>query len=238
MPWLYEPHTFVLDEESGHLREAFTPDFYLPELDRYVELTTLRQAHVTAKNRKLRRLRALYPNVDVRVLYRRDCRNLLGYGESAELRPHVLIPRARLHRRVAEIAHMISRDYQRRDVVLLGVAEGALFFLADLARRMEIPARVQTITPRTRDVSLPPRSHVVIVDDLVNTGLTLFRVRQLAMAAGALSVRSAVLLDQPARRLVSAPIDYPGFKIPDVRVVGYGGDYDGAYRLLSHVAAL
>ena len=76
--WQYEPRTFAVEwDEAGHVREAFTPDFYLPEMDLYIELTTLKQTLVTRKNRKLRRLRQLYPGVDIRVLYQKDIEDLL-----------------------------------------------------------------------------------------------------------------------------------------------------------------
>jgi hypothetical protein len=80
--WRYEPRTFVLSESpDGHLTEAFSPDFYLPELDLYLELTTLRQRLVTKKNRKVRELRERYPGVNVMILYRRDWQNLaVKYG--------------------------------------------------------------------------------------------------------------------------------------------------------------
>src|SRR5215208_2384937 len=79
--WLYEPRSFVLREHDGRVDEMFTPDFYLPELDLYVELTTLRQRLVTKKNRKLRLLRERHPEVDVRLLYKRDYYELLAkYG--------------------------------------------------------------------------------------------------------------------------------------------------------------
>ena len=78
--WQYEPRTFVLDEDAGGVRSAFTPDFYLPAFDFYVELTTLRQKLVTKKNRKARRLREQYPDVQLRVLYQRDIAALLARG--------------------------------------------------------------------------------------------------------------------------------------------------------------
>jgi hypothetical protein len=80
--WEYEPRTFVLDEdEAGNPRGAFSPDFYLPELDLYIELTTLKQRLVTKKNRKVRELRERYPEVNVMILYRRDWQNLaVKYG--------------------------------------------------------------------------------------------------------------------------------------------------------------
>ena len=73
IPWDYEPHTFPLEvSPEGGVLEAFTPDFYLPEQDLYVEVTTMKQSLVTKKNRKVRRLRELYPDVRIRILYRRD----------------------------------------------------------------------------------------------------------------------------------------------------------------------
>jgi hypoxanthine phosphoribosyltransferase len=83
--WVYEPHTFpILFDRQGTVLESFTPDFFLPELDLYVEITTLRQSLVRKKNRKLRRLRELYPGIRVKLLYARDFRALLlKYGRIA-----------------------------------------------------------------------------------------------------------------------------------------------------------
>ena len=73
LPWEYEPTTFVLEtDEEGRVIEAFTPDFYLPEQDLYLEITVMKQALVTRKNRKLRKLRARYPDVQIKLFYRRD----------------------------------------------------------------------------------------------------------------------------------------------------------------------
>lgn len=91
LTWQYEPHSFPLRyDDQGRATERFTPDFYLPELDLYIELTTLKQSLVTKKNRKLRRLRALYPDVKIKLLYNRDFRNLLfkyGIADPAAPRP-------------------------------------------------------------------------------------------------------------------------------------------------------
>jgi hypoxanthine phosphoribosyltransferase len=82
LAWQYEPRTFPLRHGAdGRVVESFSPDFYLPELDLYIELTTLKQSLVTKKNRKLRRLRELYPEIKIKLLYNRDYRNLLfKYG--------------------------------------------------------------------------------------------------------------------------------------------------------------
>jgi hypoxanthine phosphoribosyltransferase len=77
VPWEYEPRTFVLErDETGRVTEAFTPDFYLPEQDLYLEVTVMKQSLVTRKNRKLRKLRRLYPDVNVKLFYRRDLERL------------------------------------------------------------------------------------------------------------------------------------------------------------------
>ena len=77
VPWMYEPTTFVLEEdEGGNVLEAFTPDFYLPEQELYVELTVMKQSLVTRKNRKLRKLRAAYPDVKIKLFYKRDLERL------------------------------------------------------------------------------------------------------------------------------------------------------------------
>src|SRR5207249_11125445 len=82
LAWQYEPHSFALRyADDGRVIERFTPDFYLPELGLYIELTTLKQSLVTKKNRKLRRLRELYPDVKIKLLYNRDFRSLMAkYG--------------------------------------------------------------------------------------------------------------------------------------------------------------
>jgi len=83
--WEYEPRSFPLEwDDEGRVVESFSPDFYLPEVDLYLELTTLKQNLVTKKNRKLRRMRELYPNVRVKIFYGRDYRNLLA---KYDLRP-------------------------------------------------------------------------------------------------------------------------------------------------------
>jgi len=82
VPWMYEPHTFVLErDDEGRVTEAFTPDFYLPEQDLYLEVTVMKQSLVTRKNRKLRKLRRLYPDVKVKLFYERDFERLVSrYG--------------------------------------------------------------------------------------------------------------------------------------------------------------
>ncbi|MGN6674271.1 MAG: hypoxanthine phosphoribosyltransferase, partial [Thermomicrobiales bacterium] len=141
IPWLYEPTSFALNWQGDQVVEMFTPDFYLPDQDLYVELTTMRQRLVTRKHRKLRRLRELYPNINIRLLYNRDYHQLLaayGYGavEIAALREdeieRILVSRDELTARVLALGEEISRDYADRAILLIGVLKGVTFFIADL----------------------------------------------------------------------------------------------------------
>src|SRR5262245_28746268 len=146
--WQYEPVSFPISWEGTRVQEMFTPDFYLPEHDLYIELTTMKQSLVTPKNRKLRLLRELYPDVNVRLLYRRDYQQLLakaGYGalEVQHLRKEdigeILISPVELETRIRALGRKISRDYRGQSIVVVGVLKGITFFMADLARQIKAP---------------------------------------------------------------------------------------------------
>ena len=165
----------------------------------------------------------------------------------------VLVAEDELAARVAELGRAIARDYARANPVLVGVLQGAIPFFADLMRRLPIDLTVDyvrassygagTTTSGTvrlvvdLTVDIADRD-VLIVDDIVDTGLTLAALKRTFEARGPRSVRTCVLLDKGGRRLADVAIDYVGFSIPNVFVVGYGLDYDGLYRNLPHVAAL
>src|SRR3989475_11784861 len=149
--WVYEPVSFPIAWDGTKVSEMFTPDFYLPEHDLYIELTTMKQSLVTPKNRKLRMLREIYPDVNVRLLYRKDYQQLLtkaGYGalEVQHLRKEdiqqILISPVELETRVRALARRISRDYRGSSIVLVGVLKGVTFFLADLARQITVPMAI------------------------------------------------------------------------------------------------
>ena len=243
------------------MSEMFTPDFYLPEHDLYVELTTMKQSLVTPKNRKVRLLRELYPDVNVKLLYRKDYQQLLaqaGYG-SLELQnirkqdiQEILISPLELEARVRALARKISRDYRGQAIVLVGVLKGITFFLADLARQISVPmaidylalaryggARPADRVKIVRDVDYPIRGrHVILVEDIVNTGLTLDYLLDVLAQREPASLAVATLLDRPARRLANVPIKYVGFQIPNDYVVGYGLDYRELYRNLPFICVL
>ena len=243
------------------MTEMFTPDFYLPEHDLYIELTTMKQSLVTPKNRKLRMLRELYPELNVRLLYRKDYQQLLvkaGYGalEVQHLRKEdigeILISPVELETRIRALARKISRDHRGHTLVMVGVLKGVTFFLADLARQVKVPFVIDYIDlqrftgaqPRervriVRDVDYPIEGrHVLLVEDIVNTGFTLDYVLGELRARGPASLEVVTLLDRPLRRLVNVPVRYTGFQIPNDYVVGYGLDYRELYRNLPFICTL
>ena len=259
--WVYEPVSFPIAWEGERVSEMFTPDFYLPEHDLYLELTTMKQSLVTPKNRKLRRLRELYPDVNIRLLYRKDYHQLLsqaGYGvlEAQHLKKEdigeILISPVELETRVRALAARISRDYRGRSVVLVGVLKGVTFFLADLARQIKVPfvldyldvKRMAGAAPRdrvriTRDIEYPIEGrHVLLVEDIVNTGLTLDYLMSGLRERNPASIEVVTLLERPTRRLVNVPVKYVGFQIPNDYIVGYGLDYRELYRNLPFICAL
>ena len=260
--WVYEPVSFPIAWEGTNVSEMFTPDFYLPEHDLYVEVTTMKQSLVTPKNRKVRMLRELYPEINVRLLYRKDYQQLLakaGYGSAIEVQNlrkqdigAILISPVELETRVKSLARKISRDYRGQSLVVVGMLKGVTFFLADLARGIKVPFvidyldlhRYSSAQPHdrvriARDIDYPIGGrHVLIVEDIVNTGLTLDYVLSELREREPASIEVVTLLDRPLRRLVKVPIRYVGFQIPNDYVVGYGLDYRELYRNLPFICTL
>ncbi len=155
--------------------------------------------------------------------------------------------------RVAELGAQLSADYADRNPVLLSVLKGAVVFLADLMRTMEIPSSIDLMELSSygegtessgqvrilKDLSSSIEGRdVIVVEDIIDTGLTLnYLLRYLAERHPA-SVRVCCLLDKPARRLADLEIDYRGFTIPDRFVVGYGLDFNERYRNLPYIGVL
>jgi len=221
----------------------------------------MKQSLVTPKNRKLRMLREIYPDVNVRLLYRKDYQQLLakaGYGavEVQNLRKQdigdIVISPVEIETRIRALAAKISRDYRGRSIVLVGVLKGITFFMADLARQIKVPfvidyldlRRYAGAQPRervrvARDIDYPIEGrHVLLVEDIINTGLTLdYLLSELRLRDPA-SIEVVTLLDRPTRRLVEVPVRYVGFQIPNDYVVGYGLDYRELYRNLPFICTL
>jgi hypoxanthine phosphoribosyltransferase len=256
--WLYEPRTFPLRRKGERILEAFTPDFFLPDLNLYIELTTLRQKLTTEKNRKMRLLRQLYPQVNVKLLNKKDYLRLLakyGYGPpDAKKLPdidRVLISASKLQRRVGELGAQISRDYTGQAPMAVGVLKGVVFFMADLLRHISLPVSMDFMAISSyendsggavkilKDLDLSiAEQHVLLVEDIVDTGMTLNRILERLRSHRPASLKVCALLDKRARRLVDVPLDYIGFEIPDEFVVGYGLDYRQRYRNLPFIGTL
>lgn len=257
--WQYEPRTFPLRRaEDGRILEAFSPDFYLVDLNIYVELTTMKQGLVTDKHRKLRRMRELYPDVDVKLLYRRDYVSLLtkyGIGAVNEQEQltvqEVLFSASEIERRIGELGAAVSRDYQGRELLLVGVLKGVTCFMADLMRHIALPVSIDFMTissyegDRTGAVRVVQDlteniagRHVLIVEDIVDTGMTLNHLMKQLQAREPASLAVCALLDKRARRIVDLPLDYVGFDVPDEFVVGYGLDYRQRFRNLPFIATV
>ncbi len=257
MEWLYEPRSFPLQWKGDEVAEMFTPDFYLPELDLYVELTTLKQNLITEKNRKMRQLKELYPEINIRLLNKGDYLQLLakyGYGPLGEAKvkgvDQVLYSHTQIQRRVRALARRISHDYAGQQLVLVGILKGVVCFMADLMQHLSLPVTLDFMAISyysgdgqavkiTRDLdSSITGQHVLMVEDIVDTGMTLNYVLRHLSSHNPASLRVCTLLDKRARRLVNIPLDYIGFEIPDEFIVGYGLDYKGEYRNLPFIGIL
>jgi hypoxanthine phosphoribosyltransferase len=165
----------------------------------------------------------------------------------------VLLSSDALQQRVRELGRQLSADYAGRDPVLVSVLKGSIVFLADLMRAMDIPLSLHLLAVSSygsgtetsgqvrilKDLSASIEGRdVLVVEDIIDTGLTLnYLLRYLAERNPA-SLRICCLLDKPARRLAEIEIDYTGFTIPDRFVIGYGLDYDERYRNLPYVGVL
>lgn len=165
----------------------------------------------------------------------------------------VLITEADIQGRVADLAATISRDYEGRgEVVLVGVLKGAFIFLADLARRLTIPRRIEFIAVSSYDsgsVSGEVRlemdlrhqiegQHVLLVEDIVDSGQTLKYLIDLLEARGPASVHACALVRKKRESNKDLPLNYLGFDIPDVWTVGYGLDYAEQHRTLPYIGVL
>jgi bifunctional protein TilS/HprT len=255
--WVYEPRSFMLQWEGDKVTEMFTPDFYLPALDLYIEMTTLKPGLTSEKNRKVRRLRELYPDTKIKLLARRDYDRLVakyGHGPLAGAKTEgvgrILYSADQIQMRVRQLAKEISRDYQGRRILLVGVLRGMLCFMADLMRYLEVPADVDFMALSyfgvddggeavriTKDLDVRPNGrHVLLVEDIVDTGMTLTYVLAHLEADRPASLAVCTLLDKKVRRLTDVPLAYIGFEVPDEFLVGYGLDYREEYRNLPFIA--
>ncbi|HSH43491.1 MAG TPA: hypoxanthine phosphoribosyltransferase [Arenicellales bacterium] len=168
--------------------------------------------------------------------------------------PEVLIPEEDIRKRVDAFAEQISRDYAGKgELVLVGILKGAFILLADLSRKLTIPHRIEFIAVSSYGKSSVStgavrmimdlrgdieNKHVLIVEDIVDTGHTLHYLMSLLKTRSPKSLRTCALVRKSDRAEVEVDVDYLGFDIPDVWVVGYGLDYAEQYRTLPYIGVL
>ncbi len=159
----------------------------------------------------------------------------------------VLKSETEIAQRVRELGGEITAEYKGQEIALLGVLKGSFIFMADLARQIQLPARMgflEIITSRKTSFMTEivfsssfkiEGAHVVIVEDILDTGVTLAYLMQQIQLYSPLSIRVCTFLDKPHRRKVDLKPDFVGFEVPDRHVVGYGLDYKGKYRNLPYL---
>ncbi len=165
----------------------------------------------------------------------------------------VLFTSEQIQERVAALGQQIARDYAGKSPLLVGVLKGIIFFMADLLRAINVPvevdfmavsnyspeARQQGVVRLVKDLETPIAGrHLIFVEDIIDTGLTLYYLLQSLQARQPASLEVCVLFNKDKRRLIDLPLRYKGFDIPDYYVVGYGLDYREKYRNLPFVGLL
>jgi hypoxanthine phosphoribosyltransferase len=166
---------------------------------------------------------------------------------------NVLLSEERIRARVRELGREIAREYAGKNPVLVNLLKGGFIFLADLVRAMNVECEMDFMVVTSYEdktessgvvrilsdlgLNIAGR-HVLIVEDIVDTGLTLEYIRELLIARNPASLKIVTLLDKSARRVLHVPIDWVGFEIPDEFVVGYGLDYAQRFRNLPYITVL
>lgn len=165
----------------------------------------------------------------------------------------ILITEEQLKEKVKELGQIITKDYQGKDLVLLGVLKGAIMFMADLSRAIDLPLSIDFMAVssygsstqssgivkiiKDHDINIEGKD-VLIVEDIIDSGLTLSYLRKTLLERKPRSLKICTILDKPERREADVKVDYCGFKIPDKFVVGYGLDFDEKYRNLPFIGVL
>jgi hypoxanthine phosphoribosyltransferase len=161
-----------------------------------------------------------------------------------------LLTSLQIQTKVNELAQMISRDYSGKELLAVGILKGAFMFFSDIVRSIEIPLTIDFIiassymkSETTGEVKIyydtredVSDKHVLLIDDIVDTGITLNQIRERILSRSPKSLKICTFLDKSERREVDVPIDYVGFVIPNHYVVGYGLDYDNKFRNLPYIS--
>lgn len=165
----------------------------------------------------------------------------------------VMYDEATIDARIRQLGEQISKDYEGKNILMVCVLKGGVYFMTELSKRVTVPVKLDfmcvssygsnTISSgnikikKDMDESIEGKD-VLVVEDIVDTGRTLACLLQLLKERGAASIRLCTLLDKPDRRVVPVHVDYTGFTIPDAFVVGYGLDYDQKYRNLPYIGVV
>lgn len=165
----------------------------------------------------------------------------------------VLLTEKEILKRVKELGEEISNDYKGKDLLIIGILKGATIFMSELIKRIDLAVKIDFMdvssygdsSVSTGEVKIikdldfsAENKHILIVEDIIDTGYTLNYLSDNLRKRGALSVKTCILLDKVDRRMVGVPIDYLGFEVPDEFIVGYGLDYAERYRNLPYVGTL
>ena len=165
----------------------------------------------------------------------------------------VLLSEDEIREKVRELGGKITADYKNSNLMLVTVLKGAVVFLADLMRQIDVPAEIDFMVVSSygsgvkssgvvkivKDLDVPlAGKDILIVEDILDSDLTLSYIKELLESRGPRSIRIATLLDKPSRRKVDLQADYIGFSVPDEFVIGYGLDYDEKYRNLPYIGIL
>lgn len=165
---------------------------------------------------------------------------------------HPVLTQEEIQTTVQTLADRIHTDYDGKDLLLVGLLKGSFVFMADLMRALDLPAEVDfmaaaSYTGRESTGELVilkglnetvHQRHVLIVEDIIDTGLTLSKIRERLLLEGPASLEICTLIDKPARRQTEVPVKYVGKEIPDLFIVGYGIDFDQKYRWLPYIGTI
>jgi hypoxanthine phosphoribosyltransferase len=161
-----------------------------------------------------------------------------------------LFTKEQIQEKVRELADRISHDFAGKDILAVGILKGAFMFFSDLVRSIQVPLMIDFIVASsylkdssTGEVKIyydiredVTDKDVVLIEDIVDSGITLNHIRERVLARSPRSLKTCVFLDKRERRIVDVPLDYIGFEIPNEFVVGYGLDYDDKFRNLPYIA--
>ncbi len=161
-----------------------------------------------------------------------------------------LLSSEQISQRVKELGNMISEDYEGKNLIAVGILKGAFMFFSDLVKTIRVPLSLDFMiassylgTSSTEEVHIKrdieddlSDKHVLLIEDIIDTGITLNYIREHVLARSPESVKICALLDKKERRQVEVPVDYRGFEIPNEFVVGYGLDYNDMFRNLPYIS--